>query len=59
MAILTIMISVSLTEKQNENLVKEATVQDRKVGAQARILIVEGLKRLGYSTQEEDSEDGT
>lgn len=59
MAVLTVMISVSLTEKQNENLVKEATKQDRKVGAQARIFIVDSLKRLGYSTQEEDSEDGS
>lgn len=58
MANLVVMISVSLTEKQNESLEKEAGRQDRKVGAQARQLIVEGLKRLGYTIQEEDSEDG-
>lgn len=58
-AVLTVMISVSLTEKQNADLVKEANKQDRKVGAQARLFIVESLKRAGYSVQEEeDSEDG-
>ena len=57
MALLTEMISVSLTEQQTKDLTKEATKQNRKVGAVARIFIAEGLKKSGYSVEGEGAVD--
>lgn len=57
MASLTEMISVSLTQKQNEALEKCSKDNDRKVGAMARVAIKEYLERHGYIAKTAANED--